>query len=196
MYLDEKIVAVEHAMLAAGIPHAFGGANAFAYYGTPRATVDIDVNVFVDAERVDDVLAALTGLGIELDEAAVRPLVARDGQARIFWDRTPIDLFFSYDPLHLSSMERRRRVDFGEDRIHILSAEDLIVYKVVFDREKDWRDIAEMIHAANQSLDYGYVRDWLGRIVEPEGAQLTRLERLIDSGGRELDGAGQEGKVA
>ena len=25
-------------------------------------------------------------------------LIERDGQARIFWEKTPIDLFFSYDP--------------------------------------------------------------------------------------------------
>ncbi len=135
-----------------------------------RATVDIDVNVFVDAARTGDVLCAFAALGIDLDEPAVRALVERDGQARIFWERTPIELFFSYDPLHLSSMDRRRRVDFGEDRIHILGAEDLIVYKVVFDREKDWRDIAEMIHAANQPPDFAYARDWLDRLIDSGGA--------------------------
>ena len=43
VYLDEKIVAIEGALSAVDIPHAFGGANAFAYDATPRATVDIDV---------------------------------------------------------------------------------------------------------------------------------------------------------
>ena len=47
MLFDEKIVAIEGALALADIPHAFGGANALAYYGTPRATADIDLNVFV-----------------------------------------------------------------------------------------------------------------------------------------------------
>ncbi len=186
MYLDEKIVAIEHALLEAGVPHAFGGANAFAYYGTPRATVDIDVNVFIEATQSEQVLSALGALGVTVDAPDVASRIARDGQVRVLWERTPIDLFFAYDPLHESTMSRRRRVDFGKDRIHILSGEDLIVYKVVFDREKDWRDIAEMIHAADQGFDWSYVRDWLTRIVEPSGGQLERLERLIDSGGRDL----------
>ena len=45
MLLDEKIVAIGRALEAADIPHAFGGAQALAYYATPRATHDIDLNV-------------------------------------------------------------------------------------------------------------------------------------------------------
>ena len=48
MLLDERIVAIEQALERAGIPHAFGGANAFAFYGVPRATVDIEVSVTQD----------------------------------------------------------------------------------------------------------------------------------------------------
>ena len=51
MFFDEKIVAIEAALAAANIPHAFGGANALAYYGTPRATADIDLNVVIPSSR-------------------------------------------------------------------------------------------------------------------------------------------------
>lgn len=46
MLLDEQIASIENAFAAAGIPHAFGGAQALAYYGSVRATHDIDLNVF------------------------------------------------------------------------------------------------------------------------------------------------------
>jgi len=187
VYLDEKLVAIERAFEEAEIAHAFGGANALAYYATPRATVDIDLNVFADATRAPEVLALLGRLGAAVDAPELAERIERDGQARVFWDGTPIDLFFAYDPLHESSMRRRRRVDFGADRIHVLSAEDLIVYKLIFDRDKDWRDIAEMVFAANDPLDFDYVRDWLDRILEADAPQRDRLERLIDSGGAELD---------
>jgi hypothetical protein len=183
---DEKIVAIEGALVAADIPHAFGGANALAYYGTPRATADIDLNVFVLPSRASDVLATLGKLGAATGIPNLVELIERDGQARIFWEKTPIDLFFSYDPLHDSSMERRRLVDFGGDTIHVLSAEDLMVYKAVFNREKDWRDIAEMIYAAEGSLDFGYVRSWLGRILSEDDPQCARFERLVEAGGQDL----------
>jgi len=186
MYLDEKIVAIERTLSASGIPHAFGGANAFAYYGTPRATIDIDLNVFVPSSRANEVFALLSELGVATNSPKLTAQTERDGQVRIFWEKTPIDLFFSYDALHESSMERRRRVDFGPDRIHILSAEDLLVYKLVFDREKDWRDIAEMIYVADDPLDFDYVRGWLTRILKADAPQFDRLERLIESGGGDL----------
>ena len=44
MLLDEKLIAIQRAFVDAGIPHAFGGANALAYYATPRATAGIDIN--------------------------------------------------------------------------------------------------------------------------------------------------------
>ena len=188
MLFDEKIVAIESALIEAGIPHAFGGANALAYYGTPRATADIDLNVFVPSSRASDVLAALAGLGAATSSPKLVELIERDDQVRIFWEKTPIDLFFSHDPLHESSLERRRLVDFGEDAIHVLSAEDLMIYKAIFNREKDWRDIAEMIYAAETSLDFDYVRSWLARIVGSDERQLARLERLVDSDGQDLGG--------
>lgn len=186
MLFDEKLVALEHALVAAEIPHAFGGANALAYYGTPRATADIDLNVFVSSSRASEVLAVLGGLGALTSNPRLTALIEREGQARIFWEKTPIDLFFSYDALHESSMQRCRLVEFGEDAIHVLSAEDLMIYKAIFDREKDWRDIAEMVYASEGALDMDYVRGWLERILEAGSPLFARFERLVASGGLEL----------
>ena len=185
MFFDEKIVAIERAFEAAGIPHAFGGANALAYYGTPRATADIDVNVFVPSSDAGQVLRVLVELGADAGSKRITDLIERDGQAHVFWDRTPLDLFFSYDALHDSSMKRRRRVDFGGDAIHVLSAEDLLVYKIVFDREKDWRDMAEVVFAAEAALDFSYVRMWIGRIIDDGDPRHARFERLVETGGED-----------
>lgn len=186
MLLDEQIVALERAFIAAGIPHAFGGAQALAYYGSVRATHDIDVNVFLPASEAERVFAVLGSLGASVENPGLRKLVARDEQVRILWDATPVDLFFAYDPLHQSSMRRRRRVDFYGDRIHVLSAEDLITYKATFDRDKDWRDIASIVYACDEPLDYDYVRHWLERIDRPAGRRLERFERVVASRGRDL----------
>ena len=127
--LSEKVLLLEEGLRQHGIPHAFGGAIALAYYATPRATIDIDVNLFVSVERADEVLHLLESLGAEPLRKGERTRLKRDEQARVHWDRTPLDLFFSYDALHDSCLERRQRVPFGEgDAIHVLSAEDLLVF--------------------------------------------------------------------
>ena len=186
MLLDEQIVAIENAFALAEIPHAFGGAQALAYYGPIRATHDIDLNVFVSAREGQRVLGALGELGAEVSNPGLLVLIERDEQVRVFWDGTPIDLFFEYDALHRSSMTRRRLVDFYGDPIHVLSAEDLMVYKATFNRSKDWRDIAAMIFASPEPLDFDYVREWLVRIDDEEGRRLSQLEGLIASGGTDL----------
>lgn len=187
MLLDEQIVAIEEAFDRAKIPHAFGGAHALAYYGAIRATHGIDVNVCLSAREGMRVLAVLGELGADVSNPGLLVLIERDEQVGIFWDETLIDLFFAYDPLHRSSMERRRSVDFYGDRIHILSPEDLVVYKATFNRSKDWVDIAGMIFASTEPMDFGYVRSWLERIDDDEGLRLERLQGLIESGGADLD---------
>ncbi len=186
MLLDEKLLAIERAFVDAGIPHAFGGANALAYYAAPRATADIDLNVFVPTSQAARVLAVLGALGVSVGEGRHARAIARDGQTRLLWQATPIDVFFSYDDLHESSMQRRRAMDFGGEKIHVLSAEDLITYKAIFDRDKDWRDIAEMVFASNEALDIDYVRDWLRRIFPDDAARLARLDRIVESDGHDL----------
>lgn len=179
MLLDEKVVLLARALAEAEVPHAFGGAIALAYYATPRGTRDVDINVFLPASRCDRVLEALLPLGIEPPTPSQRRTLERDGQMRLDWDRTPLDLFFSYNEVHDACMERRRRVAFGAERIPILSAEDLAIFKVLFARDKDWRDLQEMLLAQAPSFDAAYALSWLERIVDPDDERLLRFRALV-----------------
>lgn len=69
--LAERLHAVHDALGRANIPHAFGGAIALAYcIAEPRGTRDLDVNVFVGAERAAEVIASLPA-GVRRPEALV-----------------------------------------------------------------------------------------------------------------------------
>jgi len=180
--LDEKVLALDRALAHETIPHAFGGALALAYYATPRGTVDIDVNVFVPTADAARVLRALAPLGVERGDARALAEVRKRGQVRLRWEHTPVDLAFSYDPLHDRCLERTRTVPFGGDAvIPILSAEDLAIFKVIFDRQKDWLDLVEMVYALGPDFDARYALDWLRRILASDDARLTRFEALIRS---------------
>ena len=173
--LADKVVAVHRALDEAGVAHAFGGALALAYYAEPRATVDIDVNVFVEPARYPQVLAALESLGV--GEAADPAQVLRDGQVRLRWGRTPLDLFFAYDPVHDAMRAASRPVPFGETRIPILAPEHLLVAKVVFNRAKDWIDIEQMLTLV-PALQVGEIRRWLDHLVGPDDDRAIRFRQL------------------
>jgi hypothetical protein len=173
--LSEKVLLLEAGLARRRIPHAFGGAIALAYYATPRATIDIDVNVFVPVDHGAEVFELLETLGTGRVGEPERTALKRDGQVRVWWEATPVDLFFAYDALHASCFDRRRRVPFGgTDTIHVLAAEDLVVFKVIFDRDKDWRDIAELVYAMAGQLDTDYTIRWLAAILGPDDARYVR----------------------
>ena len=174
--LAQRIVALDRALAA--IPHAFGGALALAYYAEPRATIDIDLNLFVPVDRYPDVAAPLVALGAAADDPAVAELVAHDGQARVFWDATPVDLFFAYDAFHDAAAAGRRVVPFADATIPILMVEHLIVCKVVFNRAKDWVDIDAVI-AAETSIDVAEVLRWVGRIAGDEDPRYERITAVL-----------------
>ena len=162
------------------MPHAFGGAIALAYYATPRGTRDVDINVFLPASAFETVLEALLPIGVEPPTPTLRRTFQRDEQVRLVWDRTPLDLFFSYTELHDACLERRRIVPFGRERIMILSPEDLAIFKVLFARDKDWRDLHEMLLAQGGDFAAAYAIGWLERIVAPDDERLVRFRGLLE----------------
>lgn len=148
--LPDKLLALHQALDGATIPHAFGGAIALAYCtGEPRGTVDIDLNVFVDTSEARRVFHELPR-GIASGEDDVSAAVA-DGQVRLFWDTTPVDLFFGYHPFHAEVARRIRLVPFAGQVVPVLACEDLLVFKAFFARTQDWADIEAMV--ATDSLD-------------------------------------------
>lgn len=174
--LAQRVVALDDAL--AEIPHAFGGALALAYYAEPRATIDIDVNLFIRTDRFAEVVGPLVALGARADDPAVAAFVRRDGQARVMWDETPLDLFFAYDPFHDAASAARRSVPFADGAIPILAAEHLVVCKVVFDRPKDWVDIDAMV-AADAAIDVAEVLRWVGRIAGDDDPRFERIAAVL-----------------
>ncbi|HXR60611.1 MAG TPA: hypothetical protein VN732_04720 [Solirubrobacterales bacterium] len=173
--LPDKVTAIHRALTNAKIPHAIGGALALAYYAEPRATIDVDINVFVRTERWPDICEALAPLGVDV-EVEVEDL-NRDGQVRLWWDRNPVDLFISYDPFHDAMRKGARKVPFNEGTISILSPEHLAICKAMFDRPKDWLDI-EQILVATDPLDVREIEDWLKRMVGEDNPRMKRLAEV------------------
>lgn len=174
--LAQRVLAIHAALFE--VPHAFGGALALAYYAEPRATIDIDLNVFVPPTRFDDVAAPLIEIGATVHEPEIAELVRRDGQARVMWDSTPIDLFFSYDAFHDAVAVARRIVPFAAGSISILSAEHLVVCKAVFNRPKDWVDIDAIIDDGT-AMDAAEVLRWVGRISGDEDPRYVRAAAVL-----------------
>jgi hypothetical protein len=173
--LVEKVLAVSEALTAAGVDHAFGGAIALAYCKEdPRGTRDVDVNAFVPASEPGPVLAALPpGVTVLPGTADV---ITRKGQVRLWWDDTPVDLFLDYAPLHAQAVGGRRAVPFAGRQIRVLGPVELILFKALFDRPKDWVDIATVVDAG--AVEHGPVRDGLVALLGDGDPRVERWDAM------------------
>jgi hypothetical protein len=176
--LPEKIVAIHEQLTQAKIPHAFGGALALAYYAEPRATIDVDLNLFVAPSSYPDIERDLAKIGV--GDGVDLQVVERDGQCRLRWGDTPIDLFFAYDVLHDAMRRATRSEPFGKTKIPVLAPEHLLVCKAIFNRPKDWLDIEQMLVCVDD-LDLTEVRAWLDRIVGADDPRRERFDQVAEA---------------
>lgn len=175
MTLIDKIVAIHTALEAEHLRHGFGGALALAWCTQrARGTIDIDVNIFVAPAEAKRALSALPG-GVSRT-AADRRLLERDGQARLWWDDTPVDIFLNTTTYHDGVADRCRLEWFGGLHLPFLSCSDLAVFKAFFNRSKDWVDLEEMATAG--TLDVDVVANTLADYLGPDDERIARLRTL------------------
>ena len=177
--LVEKVVRVMTALELAGIPAALGGGLALAYHAEPRATSDADINIFVTVADVDRVMRAMADAGVTTSPSATEEARSRE-QVRLLMDGTFIDLFFAVHPFHESCQRRAQRRPFDGASLAVLAAEDLVVFKVLFNRAKDWLDI-EAILAAQPGFDGAYVLGWLDTMLGAKDSARMRFATLVSS---------------
>ena len=179
MTLAERLVSIHDSLRRREIQHAFGGAIALAYWTLdPRGTSDIDVNLFVPATDCARGLDALPK-GITQPPGTVEA-VARDGQVRLWWDETPVDVFFDQLPVHAAAARHRAIVPFSSTEIPVLGPVELAVFKAMFDRTRDWADIEAMVSA--RTLDIEAVGESLKALVDQDDPRFARLEEAARRG--------------
>jgi pimeloyl-ACP methyl ester carboxylesterase len=174
--LADRLLAVHAALDAAGVGHAFGGAIALAYCTKePRGTRDLDLNVFVPPDDAARVLAALPE-GVVAGESDIAD-ARRDGQVRVWWDDTPLDLFFAVRAFHRHAAGATRTVPFEGAHIPVIDCVSLAVFKALFNRTRDWADIEAMFEAG--ALDGDEALVWVTELVGPDSQPADRLGTLV-----------------
>jgi predicted esterase len=181
----DRVVALHDALVDVGLPHAFGGALSLAYHATPRGTVEIDLNVFLSSEHARSTIEQLEVLGVAAPANGIEGAIPTAG-LRCPWDDTHVDVFLSYDEDFFASVRARVENHAFEDsghRLHdlpFISAEDLCIFKITFNRQKDWADIEAMLEEA--PLNEAYVQHWLLHLRgEHEWPRIRRFLELSAS---------------
>jgi len=156
------------------IPYAIGGALALAYYAPPRATVDVDINIFVPPrDGLQPLLTVLAEVGFTADspETLTRTAV-EDGQFRGRIAGIRVDVFLPAIAFYAEMASRTRRVPLLDRPIEILAPQDLLTLKMMFFRRKDLADVEAVLRDPPSGLDVDSVRT---RIIDMVGADDERV---------------------
>lgn len=151
---------------ASAIPYMVIGGHANALWGEPRATIDIDVTIWLPESGVPRLVADLA--------PAFRPRVA-DPEAFVretrvlpvaTGDGLGVDLIFGLLPFEEQAIARARPVKIEDQEVRFCTAEDLILLKIVSTRERDLEDVRGVVRAQGTDLDREYLEPRIRELAE------------------------------
>lgn len=178
MDATEAAVHFAVALRRAGVPYAIGGAIAYGFFGVPRGTHDVDLNLFVSGDQAAPALDALIAAGLLVDRAeAVRSADER-GDARGSFQGMPVDLFFNSIPAHERASARTREVTLHSEKVRVLAAEDIAIFKMLFFRGKDLVDVERLLAQMGAGLDRASVRAALVEVVGVDDYRTRRWDEM------------------
>jgi hypothetical protein len=173
------------ALGGAGISYAIGGALAFGYWAVPRATVDVDVNVFVSDTELDGLVACLARAGIDADAEVARRQSESAGLIVVRWRGLRVDLFTPSIPFSREAERTRVEIEVHGERFWLLSSESIAVFKLLFYRPKDIADLAQLV-ALRSELDAPYVRRWIVDMMGEDDERVARWDVIVASKGASI----------
>ncbi len=168
------------------VPYAIIGGLANIVWGEPRATLDIDALVWVADASLDQFVARVAGEFTVL-VAHPLPFIASTRVLPVESpERVRIDLVFGLIPFEEEIVARARTIDMERASVRFCTAEDLVLMKIVSEREKDLQDAEAIVRRRLGELDLAYleprVRELATLLERPEIAE--RWERWKAAGRR------------
>ncbi|MBI3158222.1 MAG: hypothetical protein HYZ26_01320 [Chloroflexi bacterium] len=173
MTFDEFLRRVIAALESSEVEYLLGGVLAAWAWGEPRATQDIDVVVNLPPEKVTRLSQELERIEIYVPaEIMLDALVEirADLAINAIHGETGFKVEFfplrAGDDLRASALARKVQVDLGPSvgRVYVHSAEDLILYKLLYfslsQQTKHIRDLGAIYQARRAALDEGYIQYW------------------------------------
>ena len=169
---------------AENVPYTVIGGLSVSIVSQPRPTIDVDLVVWLDPERWPTFLEFAKKYGIQpRTEDALE--FARQRRVLLLEHRESgigIDVSFGALPFEDEMIKRSRIVSLGNVTFRVATPEDLIIMKMIAHREKDLRDIENIVRVCPR-LDFDRIRYWVHEfalVLENPELELE-LSKLMDN---------------
>lgn len=161
---EDALKDVQEFLKKQGVPYMVIGGIGNLVWGEPRLTVDVDITVHISPVKERDFIREI--------ESRFRILVENPDE---FVKKTRVlpieitenvrgDIIFSGLEYEKMAIERAVEVEISKNmKVRVCTAEDLIIYKAISEREKDWQDIEGILLRRGALLDKKYLINWLSQ---------------------------------
>lgn len=183
--LLEAVVVLQERLRRQGISSAVVGGIALSIWGEPRATRDVDVRVLLGRKDAARLLAVLAD---DYTFLADEPLEMLRKMGFLFiQDRTGLrlDLLLADTDFDREAVQRARPVEIAPGKVmYVCSAEDLLIYKLISTRSRDYEDAVSIARRQGDALDDEYVECWLRQFEQAlnDSTLLAGYRRLRTTG--------------
>ena len=165
------------------LPYAIMGGIAVRAHGLPRPTFDVDFVLAVPRGRLPDLFTAIEHAGYTVpdhyrggwvDSVGGMPLF----KVRLFLEGRGIDadVFLMENDFQREVMSRRIVEQVEGKPVQLITAEDLILFKLLAGRPRDLLDIKDIFFMQGP-LDETYMRRWAGPLGVAEQLEKALAER-------------------
>ncbi len=144
------------------------GSVAMGIYTLPRATRDFDFVVHLQPHNVEAFTAQFSG-EYYCDTDAVKDAVKRHSIFNIIDHESGYKADFVVlkpEQYRQTEFERRKQIEYLDRKIYVVSAEDLILSKLIWIQDYQsavqMEDIRSLLTAEN--LDFDYIRHWVSKL--------------------------------
>jgi hypothetical protein len=184
--LVEVVTSLIDHLEASKVPYAFGGAIALSAWSEPRATTDVDLNLWVQDDELPGAVAILQRAGVSVDLAEAQRGARERGMFAAPHGSYRVDVFVPSVPFYDEALTRRLRVTLADRETWVLSPESLAVFKMLFFRPKDLVDLARLLEVQRPPVDAAFVRGWLVDMVGTDDPRIAKWDELTQDSPRPI----------
>lgn len=180
----ELLRALSTALTELGVGWYVFGAQAVLHWGRPRFTEDVDVTVHLGSVDTSSLLACLERRGFNLREEGTAAFIAETRVVPLVFASSgwALDVVLAGQGLEEAFFQRSVSIELAPGlAVRLISAEDLVVTKILAGRPKDLDDVDGVLRAQAGTIDSDAIRGTLTMLEDALGVSdlVPLFERIL-----------------
>ena len=179
MILPSQLARLAQLFQKTNVDYAVLGGVAVSYYGEPRLTWDVNVNILLRKDQVDTFLAVAHKQGFTPRVPNVKELLKKTGVIPMSYvdgeEEGHCDLIVAQNALEISGIRRASVRQIGKSQIKLIACEDLILHKIASNRPRDREDLLSILRRQGNKIDRTYIAHWLQRLSQAGNKDFVTL---------------------